>query len=252
MNAKHLILMTACLMTAAVFAQEVPQAETRNDVEKWIETQRLVGKEKNDWRLGKELLNDRLALVRQETADLRERIVRTEKETEENTRRIEELVRQKERLVKGIREPGKDVRQLELRVIALLGRTPGPVRERLRPLSQRIPEKGSPTALSLSERYQNVIGILNELNKAAREITVVNEVRQFADGTQAEVEVFYIGLSQAYYCNEKAGAAGIGSLTDHGWDWEEDKTVLPAVKQLIAVYRNEKPPAFVGVPVKVQ
>ena len=38
--------------------------ETRLSMSKWIETQQIISKERNDWQQGKEILNSRLELVR--------------------------------------------------------------------------------------------------------------------------------------------------------------------------------------------
>jgi hypothetical protein len=106
--------------------------------------------------------------------------------------------------------------------------------------------------MSLSERFQNVVGILNELNKFSREITEATEVRDLPDGSSAEVTVLYLGLGQAYYCNAKSGVAGVGRPGEKGWVWEPRNDLVAAVADVIAVYRNEVPAVYVGLPVEVK
>src|SRR4030095_6383145 len=44
--------------------------EARLTMSKWIETQQIISKERNDWQQGKEILLGRLELVRKETSTL--------------------------------------------------------------------------------------------------------------------------------------------------------------------------------------
>ena len=49
-------------------------AETRLSLGKWIETEQIISKERNDWQQGKEILVGRLDLVRQEVEALEGKI----------------------------------------------------------------------------------------------------------------------------------------------------------------------------------
>lgn len=248
---RHLI----CALIAAAgaaWAQE-PMESAKENLEKWLETQRLISKEAQDWRVGKELLQERIDLIKRESDTLLEKIAQTKKESAESAKKVAELKEKKQTLKDGVKPLVDDIKHLELRTLAILPWTPEPVRLRVAPLSQRIPANPAETKLSLSERYQNVIGTLNELNKAARELAVSGEVHKLADGRQVEATVFYIGLSQAYYVNEKSGVAGIGKLGPLGtWVWEERNDLVRPVSQVLGIYRSEKPAAYVALPVSVK
>jgi len=240
-------------LTASVAWAQDGREEARQHLEKWLETQRLVSKEEQDWRVGKELLQERIDLIRRETDALAEKIEQTKKESSEAAAKVVELKAQNETLKSGMKPLQQDIKQLELRTLAILPWTPEPVRQRVAPLSQRIPANPAESKLTLSERYQNIIGTLNELNKAARELSVSGEVRKLADGRQVEATVFYIGLSQAYYVNEKSGVAGLGKLGPKGtWEWEEQNSLVMPVSQVLGIYRSEKPAAYVALPVSVK
>ncbi len=249
---KHSLWAVLVFAAGAVWAQE-PMEDAKANLEKWLETQRLVTKEEQDWRVGKELLQERIDLIKRECETLREKIAQTKKESAESAAKVAELKAKNETLKDGVKPLSEDIKQLELRTLAVLPWTPEPVRQRVAPLSQRIPANPAETKLSLSERYQNVIGTLNELNKAARELAVSGEVRKLADGRQIEATVFYIGLSQAYYVNEKSGVAGVGKLGPLGtWVWEERNDLVGPVAQALGIYRSEKPAAYVALPVSVK
>ncbi len=246
------VWLAAACMAGAAWAQE-PMERAKENLEKWLETQRLISKEEQDWRVGKELLQERIDLIKRESEALREKIAQTKKESAESAAKLAELNAQNETLKNGTKPLTEDIKQLELRTLAILPWTPEPVRMRVAPLCQRIPANPADTKLSLSERYQNVIGTLNELNKAARELSVSGEVHKLADGRQVEATVFYIGLSQAYYVNEKSGVAGIGKLGPLGtWVWEERNDLVGPISQVLGIYRSEKPAAYVALPVSVK
>lgn len=240
------------LTAGAVFAQD-DAATARQYLEQWMATQRMVSKEEQDWRVAKELLGERVGLIEREIVTLREQIAKTRAEMEEAADKIKELKDRNTYLKEGMSPVIDDLKGIELRTISILSWTPEPVRMRVAPLSHRIPANPAESRLSLSERYQNVIGTLNELNKAARELSISGEVRNLDDGRQFEATVFYVGLSQAYYVNDKMGLAGIGKLGPLGsWAWEERNELVEQVSQVIRVYRNEMPAAYVPLPAEVR
>jgi len=249
---KKLQMMMLALLATGLCAQEgLEQAKALLD--KWYETQRTISKEESDWRMGKEVLQERIDLTKRESATLHEKLAATRQETAESEKKVNELKTVNETLKKGLQPLSHDIKALELRVLALVTRTPEPVQKRVVPLTQRIPTATTSNKISLSERYQNVIGVLNELNKVAREISVASEVRTLEKGVQVEVTVIYLGLSQAYYVNEKSRVAGVGQLDKGGvWRWEAQNDSVDAVVQLLGIYKGEKPAAYVPLAVKVQ
>ena len=69
------------------FGQEETNSDrvdaTRVLLEKWVETRRIISKEKQDWALGAELLSERLDLVQQEIDAFKKRISEAEKSLSE-------------------------------------------------------------------------------------------------------------------------------------------------------------------------
>ena len=146
------------------------------------------------------------------------------------------------------------VNALEERVRALLPRLPPPLRDRVKPLSQRLPdpEKSTEIKLSLSERFQNIVGILNEVNKFDREITTTSEIRSLPDGSSAEATALYFGIGQAYYASNTGNVAGTGTSSEKGWIWRPANDAAGRIAEAIAILKNEKVAAFVQLPVDIQ
>ena len=242
----------AAALAGAALAADPPAALDRTALEKWVETRRLESREKQEWRVGREILEGRTELVRREVDTFRQQTTQATNDMGDVDKKLAELRAQNAELAAVTAGLGDSITKLEARTAAMLDRSPALIRERVKPLSQRIPKDPAETKLTLSERFQNVIGILNEVNKFARELHVASEVRDLQDGVKSEVTVLYVGLAQAYYCNPGGGLAGIGRPEASGWAWEADNPLVAAVNEAIGVHRNEKPAAYVRLPVTVK
>jgi len=225
---------------------------TRSILEEMVETQRLISKERRDWALGKQLLDDRIQMIRGEIESLKARTEEARKSiTEADTKRLE-LVAENEKLKEASEELKATVSKLEGRTKELLVRLPAPIQARVKPLSQSLPEDSEEAENSLSERFMNVVGILNDVNRFNREITVTSEVRKLADGSSAEVAAFYVGLGQAYYLNQARQVAGVGSATADSWVWTEANDAAEAIGRAIAILKGDEIAGFVPLPVTLK
>jgi hypothetical protein len=232
-------------------AAQVTLEEARAIRGKWIETQQIISKERKDWQQGKEILLGRLELTGQESAVLREKLAQARSSVEKAQSERSALMAENERLEAAQAQLAAAAAGLEAEVRRLYQAAPAPIQERLQPLYQRIPEDPAGTRVSSAERYQNVLGILNELNKASNEITLSYEVHELAGGKPTEVRAIYIGLAQAYYVSGK-GAAGIGRPTPAGWEWEPAPAIAREVLDALEIIQGKQSPAFVPLPVRIQ
>ena len=224
---------------------------TRAALEKWVETRRVLSKERSDWALGRELLEERVDLVQREVENLRERVAEARSSLAEAAVKREELLTKRSALQTASTALIAKASELESRTQHLIRRLPAPIQQRVAPLSQRLPEPGAEVKLSLSERFQNVVGILNEVNKFNRDMTVTSEVRTLGDGTTAEVATLYAGLGQAWYCSGDGAAAGVGSASEDGWVWRPATEAAADIERAIAILENEVVAEFVQLPVLV-
>lgn len=230
---------------------KVSLEKTRLTLNKWIETQQIISKERNDWQQGKEVLQGRAELVAKEVDVLKGKISTTEVAVVESNKKRDELVAENELLTTATAQLVNAVTVMEKEVRQLATRMPDPVREKLAPLLARIPEGTQSTRVSAAERFQNVLGILNELNKVNSELTVTYEIRKLADGSSSEVQVLYVGLAQAYYISPR-GDAGIGRPSENGWVWESIPATSPSIILALEILQGKHSPSFVPLPMKIQ
>jgi hypothetical protein len=225
---------------------------TRIVLEKWIETQRIISKERKDWQQGVEILQGRLELSKKEITSLEEKNRQAKAGIVEVNNKHDEFQAENDRLKAIGEQLTEAATHMEAEVRRIYKRLPEPIQAKLQPLYQRIPEDPSKSKASFAERFQNILGILNEINKANNEITVNYEVRMLSNGRPSEVKVLYVGMAQAYYVSA-SGEAGVGRPTDTGWIWESAGfTLARDVLAALEILQGTKTPVFVPLPVKLQ
>jgi soluble cytochrome b562 len=225
--------------------------ETRLAMEKWIQTQQAISKERKDWQQGKDILVGRLELVKQEVLSLEKKIQDADASATEAAKKRDALLAENDELKATGAKLAESVTAMEAEVRRLWKTLPEPIQTRLQPLFQRMPEDVAKARVTAAERFQNVLGILNEVNKANNELTVNYEVHTLADGKPSEVKALYLGLAQAYYVSAK-GEAGIGRPSPDGWKWEPSKSIGNDVLLALEIMQGKQSPAFVHLPVKIQ
>ncbi|MBN2584924.1 MAG: DUF3450 family protein [Planctomycetes bacterium] len=227
--------------------------ETRTVLEKWVETRRVIAETQREWAVGCETLNDQIGLLEQGIKGIRDKIAEAQKNITEADKSREALVAENDQLKTTAAALAEAVTGLEARMKALLPRLPDKFRDHVSELTARLPEdQEKADKMSLSVRFQNVVGVLNEANKFNRQITVEPEVRTFPDGTQVAVTTMYLGVGQAYYVSANAAVAGFGTIGDEGWIWTPANEIGPQVAQAIAILKNEQVASFVKLPITIK
>jgi len=247
---------TAAAAAAPAAANAPSLDEMRLAMSKWIETQQIIAKERKDWQQSKEILTSRIELVRKEIATLEQKIADAKSSAEKAQQKRGELLAANEvhkamnaQLVERVTTMEGEIRRLHAAL-------PEPVQAKVQPLWNRMPADPAKTRVSAAERFQNVLGILSEVNKQNSEITLAYEVRTLPGGKRSEVQALYIGLGQAYYVNAD-GDAGIGRPNAQGsgaegWKWEPTAAVARDLVTALEILQGKHTPAFVPLPVVLQ
>ncbi len=228
--------------------------KARTLVSEWVKTRQIISKEENDWREKKSAIVYMIDLLKNEIDALDIQIEESEAEaTHADVKRVEledeeAALRSASRVVDGV------VADYENKIQVIAKTLPDPLKDKLEPLLDQIPENPKKTRLSAGERMAIVIGTLNEIDKFNNSLTVISELREMPDGvTTSEVKTIYIGLAQAYYVDSKAKIAGIGAPSEEGWVWEENTDLAASISRSIAIYENIiKPAEFVDLPISIK
>lgn len=243
-----------CLLTphAGSARQDAVDVEsTRDALDRWMLTRGLISREKADWALGRQVLEERAAVLEREIAQVRERTQEARAGIADAESKRAELELQKSALAEASQTLARRIAGFEGRTLDLLQRCPEPVREGVKVFSQRIPQDPAQARSSLSERYQFVIGTLNEIHRFQRELRVASELRELPGGETAEVTVLYAGLGQAWYVTADGKTAGVGCEGPQGWTWRAAPEAAERIARAIAILQKKEVAAFVQLPLDV-
>ena len=245
--------------TGASGAGRVSEADSKSAIElvrealaKRSELQDMISKERNQWRVGKGLLEDQIEMVRSQ-------IERAKKQSKEYLDGVAKAGGSKKKLLDTNVQLKEQMGALDAaiggiedRSKALIPRLPNIAAERVKRFSQRLPEDSAKSEVDAARRFTNVIGILNDLNRFNREISTASEVRKLSEGIEKEVTTVYLGLGQGFYVTAKGDAAGVGTATENSWVWSPSNAQAAEIARVVKVLQGEQVASFIEVPVRVQ
>ena len=234
-------------------AEAAPQGpdSARAVLAKWMETERIIAQERAAWQHSREMLRARIDLVKSEIQAQQQKTGELRASDKDLGSKRAALQADDLAARTALDALSEWIGRLEDSVRSLSARFPEPLQARIKPLHDRMPADPARTKVSLAERYQNVVGILNEANKFDNEISMNAEIRKLSDGTPSEVRVIYLGLGQAYFVSAK-GEAGVGRPGPDGWTWEIDRRIAPDVAQVVEILQAKSKPKLVSLPVSIQ
>ena len=225
--------------------------EARSTSAQWVETEHAISKEKLEWTMKREYLEDLIAMRRDEIEEYRQKIVETREKIGTAEAEIDKMLAESETLEATAAELEDTVRSLEAAALQLVSKLPPVARERVELLEQSIPDDPDDTNLTLGKRFLNIVGIVDQLNKFHAEISTANERRDQPDGTTVEVMTAYVGLSMAFYANASGDVAGSGRFVNGQWVWEAHNEDAAEIARLIAILDGESA-EFVSLPVSLR
>ncbi|MCI0746662.1 MAG: DUF3450 domain-containing protein [Verrucomicrobia subdivision 3 bacterium] len=245
------VLLVAMISAGSACAQ-TPLADTRSTLEKWVETRQLVSKAKADWQSDKELLQQTIGLFERELRTIEDQISKVIT----NSTQVDKERAEAEALQKAAKESLERTRQFaagfEGELARIAPRLPAPLQDILKPLLNRLPSDPANTKMSAAERVQVVIGILNELDKFNNGVSIFSEKRKNDKGVELAVETVYLGLGAAYFVSDSGDFAGTGTPGPGGWEWTIKPQVGSSVREIIRIYKNERPARFVPLPAVIK
>jgi predicted hydrocarbon binding protein len=244
-----LILIFFISALPGVIGQSSP-SEIRDTLREWVRIESEISSESAHWSAEKQILKDRIALLEAEESKLREEIDTAAASVGELDKKRMEIRVQREALKQAMETIKEPLGKFESSVRKLYASFPVPLQEETQRLFERIPESGHSSGLSVTERLQAVVGLLNFADKFNSGVQREVEIRSI-DGKQVEVQTLYFGMAGAYYADTSGTNAGVGYPSETGWQWQESPEHAEGIARLIAVYSGSREAAFVPVPVDI-
>ncbi|MCA8968676.1 MAG: DUF3450 family protein [Planctomycetes bacterium] len=225
---------------------------TRAALEKLTEIEKAISAEKRDWMLKKELIEERMNLLRDEAATLEKQTTEIQAKITESDKSTGELSEKVASFASGNEVIEASIGELETRVRAIAKRLPLVARERIESILAAMPKEGAETKLGIAARFSFVAGCLKLINRFHEEITTAPEIRVASDGRSVAVTTVYFGCGQAFYSDESGSVAGIGTSTNGEWTWIPKTESGEAIKKLVDIAKGKKTAEYVSVPVRIQ
>lgn len=239
------------LVPLLVTAVEGPLEEVVNKLEQWVETERMIAEASSEWEAEKASMENLLEIYKEEVAMLEAQIEAAEEDTSAAEERRAELTSQdtavkdvEARVEAAIIEAEKNLKGLE----AML---PEPLKQELSPLFNSLPEDSDESGLAIGQRVQPLVAILTQVQKFNQVITVTEGFREFEEGRTVQTEKIFMGLGAAFYVDQADEHAGVGVLSDAGWEWQDDNELISVIRQFMEIYRGTQQASYVEVPVTV-
>jgi hypothetical protein len=226
--------------------------KTRTTLEQWVETRQLISKTRGDWQTDKETLEQTRQLFDRELKQVEEQMGKLST----NSTQVEKERTEAEASLKASNEALDRAKQFaagfEGKLAKLVPRLPVPLREIVKPLLARLPTDAAATKMQTTERVQVLVGILNEVDKFNNAVNLFSEKRKNEKGEEVAVETVYVGLGAAYFVNDANNFAGTGTPGPNGWEWTVKSEIAAPVREVVRIYRNERPAKFVTLPATIR
>lgn len=247
------ILLIALFAPRLLPAQTIPDPldASRDALTKWIETQRIISQEQASAKTAKLALEGRISLVQGELDEFSGKVAKSSQDIDAENKRKANLEKDLESAKAAPQVLLDAIESLENKIKGLKAMLPGPVLEKTKALYQRVPDDPKTTKVSLAERFQNVLGILNEADKANNDLMLTMEVRELSGSKPTECETLYVGLAQAYFVNADRNFAGVGRPVNGKWEWTRRDDLASSIGHVLSIMANKGKPKFVHLPATI-
>lgn len=236
----------------AGFAQESPLASSRETIAQWAQTRQLISQTKTGWESDREMLGQTRNLFERELKAVKAQLSKVSTHSTVADRERAEAEASLKEHSDALEAARKLVMELEAVLKQTLPLLPPPLLATLKPLSDRLPADASSTKAGVIERAQTVVALLNEIDKFNNAVSVFPEKQPNAKGETVSVDTLYLGLGAAWFVDASGEVAGVGRPTPKGWEWKLQPGITEPARNAIAMYRSQKPAAFVALPATVQ
>ncbi len=254
----HLVSKGVCFLSILLFCQFV-QAEDIFEkplsvLDKWVGTENAISKEKFDWEIQKASIADLIEVHQEELSLLNKQIEESEGRTTEADRHRAKLLEDEDALKKVSASVAKNLIDYENQIRVLIARVPLPLQQEIDPLFDRIPQDSTNTHLGISQRMQNIVGILTQIDKFNNSVVPASEFRVFEDdGNRIEVKILYFGLGVGYYADASGKHAGYTYPGEKKWEWQEDNELASSILNMLRIYESSAADArFIPLPVTIR
>jgi len=237
---------SGALLVAQEKNEELPKAGVvKRTLKEWVLTKQLISKEASQWAVEKESLADLNVVRQREIKQLGEFSKTAGLRIEEIDNQRKQFSQEKTDLTSWRKDLKKQISVMENELRPLIPLFPLPLRVKVEEAITRLesPEAERP----LQHRTRDVLLVMQAYLNFQSTVTLDADIRPI-DGQDREVEILYLGLTQAWYVDQTGEYSGYGVPGPEGWVWTEDPALATSIRQAIAIQSRQATPAFVTLP----
>lgn len=212
---KMLLLQAAFVVSAASANTAISHKEIDKLTQTWITAEQSTAKLKSDWMLEKQLLQQRISILKQQNKQLTATVNQTNQDADELTLRRQNLLSEQQAAESQLANYKLVLPKFTHLMQSKAAMAPNHIQHKLQDtLAKRSSDK------SLSANYQILVDGLKQLHKNDQLLQVKQGMISLAD-RQLMTEQLYLGNDQAWFSSPDNSRVGIGYGSAQGWVWQE-------------------------------
>lgn len=246
------ISLSILTLSVASFSQQsvetpLPAAsETQTALKEWVRTRQLISRESADWQEQQKTLEFLNELRQLEIENLEDFVQSAGDRVKAIDKQREAYIAEEAELKAWRRELSGQITKLEDKLRPHIPFFPPPLRAKIQDAVIRFEEDQADRPLQ--HRARDVLLIMQAYQDFQKVITMDADIR-LIDGKKREIEILYLGLTQAWFVDPSDRYSGYGLPTTEGWDWIDDTSLAPSVRRAISILSRQEAPAFISLPI---
>jgi TolA-binding protein len=236
-----LLLAVSALPSVAQEAAD-PIQEIDALTQQWTSLERQKDSLRAEWRTQEPILEQQLALLEREIAELSTVLEATATQQGEVEQRRLELLEEQTRLEAESAALEASLAQASLALHSLHRDLPPPLEDAW---AEELARLDNPVG-TVSERFQKLLELLGQLDDFDAKVTLNEAVMVLGDGNEHVVQQVYLGLSHGWYVTADRQFAAAGTTGPDGWVWTPVADAAP-IEQIVGILEQRVTPELVSI-----
>lgn len=234
---KNLVAGLVLMSHAGIASADVPVRELMRDVERLMDLQDALHRERVDWETQQAALEQELALLEMERDQLQQRIAEHRDVADVDTEAAVERERKRAAQDKALQD-----------ALALLETKAALWQNAESVFPEAFPARSGDR---LTERLSRLFAATLDIQQQHRSIRIETRILTPDGEGPRQFEILHLGHAQAYAVSRNNDAAGHGVWTGTDWHWTWDRSWASAIREAIRIHQSERAPAWVNLPVTI-
>lgn len=234
------------------------QSNINQDIDKltqtWLTTEQATDKLISDWQLEKQLISQRISILKQQNKQLKNTVSQTNNDADELTLRRQNLLAEQGKVEQLLADYKQVLPKFSHAMQSKAATAPEHLQQQLKDMLAKLSANKPLTA-----QYQTLVDTLKQWHKNDQLLQVKQGMIKLA-GQDLMTEQLYLGNDQAWFSTPDNSRVGIGFATESGWRWQElseddtqfDGNYQQAIAQAIKDAKNLTPGRLIDLPVKLE